>query len=147
MSMQKCNPIVFAPSRSKFQTDPLPVGSMRCPPRLMRTGPRRRATSGNPAPTTGIPFRSPRFCRAGRRESSTGGTASLPPGRVPGGYPEEPAAPTRCAGHQVVGVGRVYQDLLVVVAATPLPCPRPSFTGDDGGLLVSMPGPKTAVVG
>src|SRR6478609_1357001 len=63
---------------------------------------------------------------------------------VPGSY-------LKCRGirqrrrtwHQVVGVGRVCQDLLVFVAATPLPCPRPSFTGDDGGLLVSMPGPKT----
>ena len=49
----------------------------------------------------------------------------------------------RRTGHQVVGVGRVCQDLLVFVAATPLPCPSPSFTGDDGGLLVSMRGPKT----
>jgi hypothetical protein len=62
---------------------------------------------------------------------------------VPGGYPENPAAPTRCAGNQVVGVGRVYQDLLVLVAATPLPRPRPSFTGHDGGLRVSMRGPTT----
>jgi hypothetical protein len=33
---------------------------------------------------------------------------------------------------QVIRVGRVYRDLLVVVAATPLPRPRPSFTGHDG---------------
>jgi hypothetical protein len=44
----------------------------------------------------------------------------------------------RRTGHKVVGVGRVYQALLVLVTATPLPCPRPSFTGHDGGLLVSM---------
>ena len=49
----------------------------------------------------------------------------------------------RRAGHQVVGAGCVYQELLVLVATTPLPCPRPSFTGNDGGLLMSMRGPTT----
>jgi hypothetical protein len=72
--------------------------------------------------------RRPRPCRAGRRESSTGGTATLPPGRVPGGYPEEPAAPTRRAGNQVVGVGRVHQDLPVLIATTPLPHPVHAVT-------------------
>jgi len=103
----------------------------------------RALTLRQSRPNAGIPFRSPRSCPAGRRESPTGGTASLPPGRVPGGYPEEPAAPTRHAGNQVVGIGRMHQDLPVFVAATPLPRPRPSFTGHDGGLLVSMRGPTT----
>jgi len=49
----------------------------------------------------------------------------------------------RRTGHQVVRVGRVYQEILVLVAATPLRRPRPSLTGHDGSLLVSMRGSTT----
>jgi hypothetical protein len=49
----------------------------------------------------------------------------------------------RRTGHQVVGVGRVYQHLRVLVATTPLRRPRPSLTGHDGGRRVSMQGPTT----
>jgi hypothetical protein len=52
------------------------------------------------------------------------GTGELPEG----GYVRQ----RRGTGYQVVRVGRVYQDLLVVVATTPLP--RPSLT-DHGGAL------------
>src|SRR6185437_5292113 len=47
----------------------------------------------------------------------------------------------RRTGHQVVGVGGVYQKLLVLVPTTPLRHPRPCLTGHDGGLLLSMRGP------
>jgi hypothetical protein len=89
-------------------------------------------TPGRPDRSAAIQQRCCSATRGGnhrrRRGSSTGGTSSLPPGRVPGGCPEEPAAPTRRAGNQVVRVGRVRQALSVVVAATPLPRPRPSVS-------------------
>src|SRR5258708_7184273 len=59
---------------------------------------------------------------------STGGTASLPPGPVPGSYPEERATPTRRTGNQVVRVGRMHQDLLILIATTPLPRPVHAVT-------------------
>jgi hypothetical protein len=40
--------------------------------------------------------------------------------------------------NQVAGVGRVYQELLVLVATTPLHDPSLILIGHDGGLLVSM---------
>src|SRR3954447_23997721 len=55
--------------------------------------------------------------------------ATRAPARVPGGYPEGRHIPRRgCAGNQVVTVGRVHQDLLVLVATTPLPRPVQSVT-------------------
>jgi hypothetical protein len=54
------------------------------------------------------------------------GTGELPEG----GYVRQ----RRGTGYQVVRVGRVYQDLLVVAATTPLPRPCPSLT-DHGGAL------------
>src|SRR3954447_16488596 len=55
--------------------------------------------------------------------------ATRAPARVPGGYPEGRHIPRRgCAGNQVVTVGRVHQDLLVLIATTPLPRPVQSVT-------------------
>src|SRR5204862_7384317 len=49
--------------------------------------------------------------------------------RVPGGYPEGRHIPRRGrAGNQMVRVGRVHQDLLVLIATAPLPRPVQSVT-------------------
>src|SRR6476659_1097694 len=45
----------------------------------------------------------------------------------------------RRTGHQVVRVGRVYEELLVCVTTAPLPCPHPPFIGRRDDLLVVCP--------